>query len=191
MDWELKGGSCFFLCRNQNIYVGNPMLMKTPSWQVTGSEIRSAQFPGFLTLSRCLFFPLATFFFEKVEKSLQVVLTPPGTFLPPFPPSVLCRLSPLSRLSVSTSNLWSGHDVQSLQQFISILLVIPVFSVYSRIWVRKYILCWLMGHHWAIYCRVAHHFFSAGWWLPAVFRGIIVWSTISKNMFCSCYKTFG
>lgn len=65
------------------------MLMKTPSWQVTGAEIHSAQFPGFLTLSHCLFFPLATFFFRKVEKSLQVVLTPPGTFLPPFPPSVL------------------------------------------------------------------------------------------------------
>lgn len=65
------------------------MLMKTPSWQMTGAEIHSAQFPGFLTLSRCLFFPLATFFFGKVEKSLQVVLTPPDSFLPPFPPSVL------------------------------------------------------------------------------------------------------
>lgn len=58
------------------------------------------------------------------KKSLQLVLTPPDTFLPCY----------------------------------------TVFSVYSRILVRKYIFCWLMGHHCAIYCRVAHHF----WFLQQV-----------------------
>lgn len=53
--------------------------MKTPSWQVAGAEVQSAQFPGFIIPSRCLFFPLSTSLFRKVDKSLQLVPTTPST----------------------------------------------------------------------------------------------------------------
>lgn len=90
--------------------------------------------------------------------------------------------TPFSHLSVSTSNLQSGHDIQSLTVCFQSPChpLSPFFSVYSRIWVRKYIFRWL----------IPPRLISApGWWLPAVLCCTFVWRTISKSMFCRCNKS--
>lgn len=60
--------------------------------------------------------------------------------------------------------------------------LIPLFSVYSRILVRKYILGWLIP---------PHLISAAGWWLPAVLRCIDVLRTILENKLRRCYKSDG
>lgn len=86
MDCESKGSSCSFLCRNQNIYVGNPILMKTPSWQVT-AEIHSAVFRISHTISLFVL-PSCQFLLWKSRK-ISSGGASPDTFLPPFPALVL------------------------------------------------------------------------------------------------------
>ena len=135
---------------------------------MAGVDIHSVQFPGFLTLSRCLFFSLPASFFGCVEKPLQVVPTTPSTlpssfythththththmrFFFFFQPSSLPSPSPISiahsHLSVSTSNAWSATNVQRLTVCFQPPChhLIPLLSVYSGICVRKYILGWLI-----------------------------------------------
>lgn len=58
--------------------------------------------------------------------------------------------------------------------------LILLFSVYSGIYVRKYILGWLIPP------RLIS---AAGWWLPAALCGIFVWRAIFENKFCRWYKS--
>lgn len=118
---------------------------------LAGAEMHSAEFLGYLTRSRCLFFSLATSFFGKGEKSLQTVPTtpssPPGIFLPPFPhppipPSSLQTFTAESFLCINIKPvIWSGRSKALIVCFqVPCHPLVPLFSVYSRIWVRKYIL---------------------------------------------------
>lgn len=58
--------------------------------------------------------------------------------------------------------------------------LIPLFSVYSGICIRKYILGWLIP---------ARLISAAGWWLPAALCGIFMWRAIFENKFCRWYKS--
>lgn len=149
-------------------------------------DIHSVQFPGFLTFSHCLLFSLWFLLWLCWKTtSIGASYTLPGIFCPVFSP----RLSPSflisladSHLSMSTSNTWSGANFQRLLQFVSNLLVIVSFlySVYSGICVRKYILGWLIP---------PRLIFAAGWWLPAALCSIFVWRAIFENKFCLWYKS--
>lgn len=157
---------------------------------LAGPEIHSAEFLGFLTLSHCLFFSLATSFFGKVEKSLQTVLTTPSSPHLAFSCPLSTRPYSLHTFIAESSLyinckpvIWSWRSKALILCFqLPCHPLIPLFSVYSRIWVRKYLLRRLIP---------PHLISAAGRWLPAVLRGLFVWRTISKNKFCRCYKSDG
>lgn len=179
MDFEERVGSYSLLCGNQTFYVGNPMLMKTLSWRVAGVEIHSVQFPGFLTLSRCLFFSLSTkISSDGADYTLYPTWQPP-LYIFPVCWSPLLILIPLYQHQTSSTNV---------QRLLTVCFqlpchhLIPLFSVYSRIWVRKYILGWLI---------LPHLISAAGWWLPAVLCSIFVWRAIFENKLCRWYKSDG
>lgn len=121
-----KGGPYSFLCWNQNFYVGNPMLMKTLSLAGGGCWYPFTSVPRIShTYTLFVLLPLSASFFGCIEEPLQMVPTTPCTlpwqfvpsFLPPTPPTLslpfLISIAD-SHLSVSTSNAWSGTNVQRL-----------------------------------------------------------------------------
>lgn len=139
---------------NQTPWVGNPMLMKTLPLAGGGCWY-SLQFPGFLTLSLCLFFSLATSFFGCVVKPLLTLPITPSNpawqflnvaaiFFYHFLVFLLFHwLNRSSHLSESTSKAWSGENVQRrpVSFFQSpVVIIISLLSVYSEICVRKHIL---------------------------------------------------
>lgn len=100
-------------CWNQNFHVGNPMLMKTLSlaggwcWYPFSTVPRiSHTFTLFALLSS----PLPSL--AVSEKPLQMVPTTPCTRPGTFYPFFFFFHCWLSHLSVSTSNAWSGTNVQ-------------------------------------------------------------------------------
>lgn len=110
--------------------------------------------------------------------SLSFFFPPSSTFPPPFLISIAD-----SHLSISTSNAWSGPNVQRLLTVCfqpSCHRLIPLLSVYSGICDRKYILGRLIP---------PRLIFAAGWWLPAALCGIFVWIAIFENKFCRWYKS--
>lgn len=111
---------------------------------------------------------------------------PTWHFPAPFstPPSSLQTFTAESSLCINVKPvIWSWHSKALIVCFqLPCHPLIPLFSVYSRIWVRKYILGRLIQ---------PHLISAAGRWLPAVLRGIFVWRAISKNKFCRCYKSDG
>lgn len=126
-------------------------------------------------------------------KSLQMVpttpCTPPGSFYPLFSPPLLLLLSWSPLLTLIP--LYQHQTVDLVLTFKDSLTVcfqlpchrlIPLFSVYSGIWVRKYILGWLI---------LPHLISAAGWWFPAVLCGIFVWRAIFENKLCRWYKSDG
>lgn len=154
---------------------------------MTGVDIHSVQFPGFLTLIRYLFFSLRfpLWLCRKTTSNGAVSTSyPPWHFLhhslSTFPSSPISIAH--SHLSVSTSNAWSGTNVQRLTVCFQLPChhLIPLFSVYSGICIRKYILGWLIPP------RLIS---TAGWWLPAALCGIFVWRAIFENKFCRWYKS--
>lgn len=183
------------MCRNQNIYVGNPTLMKTLSWLVVGADMHSEEFLGFLTLSLCVLLSCHFLLWKSRKMSSNgAVYTQFSTWHFPAPFSTSpSSLTPLSSLQTFTATsflcinikpvIWFWHSKALIVCFqLPCRPLIPLFSVYSRIWVRKYILGQL----------IPPHLISAAFrWLPAVLRGLFVWRTISKNKFCCCYKSDG
>lgn len=181
-----KGGTYSLLCWNQNFCVGNPMLMKTLSlaggwcWYPFSAVPRiSHTFTLFVLLSLRFLLWLCR---KTTSNSAVYTLHPAWHF---FPPSFFCSFSDIlsTALSVSTSNAWSGTNVQRLSTVCFQPLchhLIPLLSVYSGICVRKYILRWLIP------TRLIS---AAGWWLPAALCGIFVWRAIFENKFCRWYKS--